>query len=186
MRTALPALGLRAVLVVAARRGRRLPAALALAGVLALVAGCAGTPFDGKLPSDLDRKITPREAATQPERVHDQPVMWGGSIVSVRNLPDRTEVAVLAYPLDDNGMPQVEEQADGRFIVRQRGFLDPAIYTSGRLLTVLGQLSGTIHGKVAAAPYTFPVVEAKDLHLWRSLRPSNTHFMLGIGLGFGL
>lgn len=104
--------------------------------------------------------------------VAEGPVHWGGEIVVVTNLRDRTLVEVLARPLADNGRPLAERNAQGRFLVEQAGFLEPREYAPGRLLEVHGRLEGFANGRVGDAPYRFPIVLAERLNLWA--RPAGT------------
>jgi outer membrane lipoprotein len=152
----------------------------------AALAGCASNPFADRMPPDLDRSITPQQAVKEAGPLHGKPVLWGGTIVTVHNLKDSTEVAVLAYPLDDSAFPKVSQQATGRFIIRVNRFIDPVDYAAGRLVSVLGHLDGVQDGKIGDAPYTFAVVQADDLHLWRPGESPSTHVLFGIGVGIGL
>lgn len=149
------------------------------------LAGCVTDPFAGKLPPDLDRSVAPDRAVSKANDLRNQAVLWGGEIVSVHNLKDTTEIAVLAYPLDSDSFPDVSKHTTGRFIVRYPGFLDPLDYGPGRLVTVLGRLDGVDKGKVGEAPYTFPVVKSSTLHLWSRHRSPRSNVMFGIGVGIG-
>ena len=154
-------------------------------GVLAL-SGCASNPFADQLPPDMDRSITPQQVISDPGTLRGQWVLWGGTIVTVHNLKDSTEIAVLAYPLEDSGYPKTSQQATGRFIIRYNGFLDPVDYAPGRAVSVLGHVDGVQQGKIGEAPYSFPVVQAKSLHLWRPGDAPSSHVLFGIGVGVGL
>ena len=149
-----------------------------------LLGGCASDPFSGHEPPDLDRKATPSQAITEPAKMKGRSVVWGGTIVAVHNLADTTEIAVLAYPLDDSNYPQTSKEASGRFIVQYHGFLDPLMYRLGRPLTVLGRVTGVRKGMVGQAPYQYPVVDGSMLHLWKN-PPGLMYprFTFGIGSG---
>jgi len=167
----------------------RLKTGYLLAGYLTAVlflTGCATNPFAGHLPPDLDRSITPQQVISGPETLHGQWVLWGGTIVTVHNLKDSTEVAVLAYPVEKSGYPKTSQQASGRFIIRYGGFLDPVDYAPGRAVSVLGRVDGVQQGKIGEAPYTFPVIQADYLHLWRPGDSPSSHVLFGIGVGVGL
>ena len=168
-----------------ARRGFPRYFAYVWYAALVVLAGCATDPFAGRLPPDLDRAVTPEKAASMADEVRGRAVLWGGVIVDVRNLKDTTEIAVLAYPLDDYSFPDSSKSPMGRFIVRYSGFLDPLDYAPGRLLTVLGQVDGVDKGKVGDAPYTFPVVKSSSLHLWNRNHSPQSNVMFGIGVGIG-
>lgn len=148
----------------------------------AALAACASGPrFDA---TSADRELTPVQAAAQPERA-PAGVLWGGMVIASRNLPDTTEIEVLAYPLDGQQRPQTSRDAQGRILIVHRGYLETADYAAGRLVTALGRFTGTREGRVGEAEYVFPVLEADELYLWpkESERDgSNVHFGIGIGI----
>lgn len=93
-------------------------------------------------------------------------VHWGGQIVAVNNLRDRTLIEVLALPLDSSGRPLLDAQSQGRFVVDRRGFLEPHEYAPNRLLEVRGQLNGFTSGQIGEAAYRYPVVTGDHMVLW--------------------
>lgn len=148
----------------------------------ALVSGCA-TPFDV---GTADRNLMPRDAAEHPERVQNREVAWGGMVVNGKNLTDSTQFEVVAYPLDDNNRPKPEAGPLGRFLIVHPGYLETTDYSPGRLVTVVGTVSGTRTGKVGEAQYVYPVAFATRLYLWppgtqHSSEPQ-IHFGIGIGI----
>jgi outer membrane lipoprotein len=58
------------------------------------------------------------------------------------------------------------DESEGRFLVHHSGYLDPAIYRSGRHLTVVGEVMGGKSLKIGEAEYRYPVLTSKFLHLW--------------------
>jgi outer membrane lipoprotein len=146
-----------------------------------LLSACAGGPtFDS---SGVDRALTPRGVAAAPQAAGKQ-VLWGGAIVRTSNLQDSTQVEVLAYPLDARERPQSERDPLGRFILEQRGYLEPGTYAEGRLLSVVGTVRGTRAGHVGEADYTFPVMDARQIHLWPKDKGGGVSFGVGVGTWF--
>ncbi|HEB57761.1 MAG TPA: hypothetical protein ENJ01_00880 [Gammaproteobacteria bacterium] len=156
---------------------------LPLLGLALGLAGCASAPefsLDG-----VDRALTPPRAIETDAR--DRRVFWGGTLIAAHNLQDVTHLEMVAYPLDGDGWPQLDAEPLGRFIIEQRGFLDPAKYASGRQLTVVGRLITPLHGRIGERDYTYPVVLPEQLHLWpvdweQRSRPQ-VRFSIGIGIG---
>ncbi len=111
-------------------------------------------------------------------------MVWGGEIIRVENLPARTRIEILAYPLDGNERPLLDEPSQGRFLVEQEGYLEAADYPSRRLVTVLGVLKRRVDGRVGDAPYRYPLLEAEQIHLWplrrRGLEWGGIHFGIGV------
>jgi outer membrane lipoprotein len=146
-----------------------------------LLVSCATTPdFDT---TQVDRSLTPQNVIAEPVVSRGKIVLWGGTILDTRNLKDTTQIEVLAYPLDSSHLPLQESKPLGRFIIQHRGYLEPASYARGRLLTILGSVSGNQRGKVGESAYTYPVISAQQLHLWSQNDVRNrTTFHFGIGI----
>lgn len=149
--------------------------------LISLLASCATAPdFDTK---KVDKTLTPKSVIAKPSDSRGKYALWGGAILDTHNLKDRTQIEVLAYPLDSSHRPMQNSQPLGRFIIMHKGFLEPTNYTQGRLLTVLGTVSKNLSGKVGKSKYTYPVINAQQLHIW-SLDDdqNNTSFHFGIGI----
>lgn len=151
--------------------------------VILLLSGCAQLPkFDT---SDVDKNLLPTQVGADIKAHRGKNVMWGGAILSGKNLKGSTRLEVLAYPLDSDGWPQRDQKPLGRFILSQQGYLETADYAKGRIITVVGTVSGVEKGKVGDSAYTFPVIQVRQLHLWdRSDRKTGTRFQFGVGVIF--
>jgi outer membrane lipoprotein len=113
-------------------------------------------------------------------------VVWGGMIVEIRNLTDSSQIEMLNYPLHSNGEPIRTAQPQGRFIIKVKGFLDPAQYASGRWLSALGTVLPSQAGKIGDVSYQYPVMQSQQLHLWSEYSDSNTKTRFHFGIGIGL
>ena len=146
--------------------------------VAVLFGGCASAP-------PADTGPTPNQVILSGEA--RDAVHWGGRIVAVKNLRERTLVEVLSFPLDGDGRPRADKAPQGRFIVEKTGFLEPHEYAAGRLVEVRGRLDGFTRGRVGEAAYRYPVVRGDQLVLWssdESRRWSRTpRINLGVGGG---
>ena len=149
-----------------------------------LLSACASSPpFDS---GGVDRSLTPAQVATNPQTAAGSSVQWGGVILRTTNLKDRTQIEVLAYPLNSDSRPQSDRSPQGRFIVEQAGYLEPASYAQGRLITAVGTVSGIQAEQVGKADYDHPVIFARQLYLWpvdSGGSRSNTWFGIGVGSG---
>ncbi len=154
--------------------------------LLVLLSGCAGTPnYDSY---GADGTLTPQNVSARPQQAAGKQVLWGGVIMKTLNLKDRTQIEVLAYPLDSDSRPRTGEIALGRFITEKEGFLEPTDYASNRRITVVGTLAGALPGQVGESDYNFPLVNAGQLTLWPESRGNvgdNVRFGVGIGVGGG-
>jgi outer membrane lipoprotein len=149
-----------------------------------LLSACAGSPSYDRY--GADGALTPQSVAARPQLATGKQVLWGGVILKTVNLEDRTQLEVLAYPLDSSERPKIDDVPLGRFILEQDGYLEPANYANQRQITVVGTVAGTLPGKVGDADYNFPLVTGKQHTLWPRYRGdsrSNIHFGIGVGSG---
>lgn len=158
---------------------------LLFAAVLLGITACASGPkFDT---SAVDKALVPTAVAADIDAARERTAMWGGVIVNSRNEENTSQVEVLAYPLDDSGRPRLDQSPLGRFLVQRAGYLETVDYAPGRLVTAIGPIAGVRSGKVGETRYTYPVVDARQFHLWprseAAARSSNPQFHFGIGIG---
>lgn len=106
------------------------------------------------------------EIARDPEKFTGKMVILGGEIIASRNLKEGTEIEILQKPLDRNGKPTEADISEGRFLILHPGYLDTAIYSRGRSITVAGIIKGKKTLPLGEIEYTYPVLEPKELHLW--------------------
>ncbi len=63
-------------------------------------------------------------------------VIWGGEIIRTVTAGEKSDIIVLETPLDHWEKPLSDVHSQGRFIVQDNRFLDPAVYAKGRKITV--------------------------------------------------
>jgi len=102
-------------------------------------------------------------------RSESQPVKvrWGGVIAKVSNQDDQSTIEIVAKPLNRSARPEDVDATGGRFLAVVPEFIDPVIYKQGREITVVGELSKSIEGKVGEMKYVYPVVVVSGHYLWK-------------------
>ncbi|EMQ2875871.1 Slp family lipoprotein [Vibrio navarrensis] len=93
-------------------------------------------------------------------------VRLGGVIAKVDNLSDKTRVELVNLPINKQGKPDIDQEPSGRFVVYLPGYLEPVVFSQGRLMTVVGQAGGEEQGKIGDYDYVFPVIQAYGHRLW--------------------
>lgn len=132
--------------------------------MLALLGGCATPgPFAD---AGYNPAVTPGMSVSTLKQHLGEQVLWGGVIVATRNLENSTQLEILAYPLTTGQRPNTKRSSAGRFLALRQGYLEPKDYAAGREVTVLGTLSDIQHGRIGEAEYTYPVIQARGVHLW--------------------
>lgn len=107
-----------------------------------------------------------------PSAYESNMVILGGIISETRNSAQGTEIEMVQTPLDRYGYFINRDFSEGRFIVRSSRMLDPLIYQEGRAVTVAGRLTGMKKKMLGDLEYSYPLVEAVELYLWKKERYS--------------
>lgn len=131
-----------------------------------VLAGCATLPRALRSPGVTSFTVSQAQHGLAPLGVK---VRWGGTIAGVRNGKTRTWIEIVEQPLAGDGRPWRTDHSEGRFLARFNGFLDPAIYTAGRKITVVGDIAHAETRPIGAYSYNFPVVKVTSFRLWRPL-----------------
>jgi len=156
-----------------------------IACLLMFIAACAPVISQTTM-SSVDKSISFAALQQRPDAYKGKVVVLGGQIITTTVKDNETWIEVLEKKLDSQQKPENTDQSGGRFLVKFQGFLDPAIYATGRYLTVAGQVEGKILRPINQTKYTFPLLTAKEHYLWK---PEDTgggpRFGIGIGGGVG-
>lgn len=157
-----------------------------LIALMVLGLGACATPPLAP-PDPLGPQVTPRAAAAAIEPPPTEQ-LWGGVIVGLQNRSDHTRIEVVSYPLRRQE-PLTERMTNGRFLLEVSGFLDPLDHRSGRRITARGPVSRTETGWIGEVKYLFPVMDAREYHLWPEGAPrerGSSAVRFGVGIGIGL
>jgi outer membrane lipoprotein len=106
------------------------------------------------------------QVKADPDSYKGQPITLSGEVLSARRLKDGTRIEVLQLPLTSQQPILDRTQSQGRFLAMQRDFLDPATIPPGTLVTVTGELAGSIQMALDETDYTYPMVEIQHLQVW--------------------
>jgi outer membrane lipoprotein len=129
------------------------------------LAGCA-SPIPDLIKQPPPDEIRVEEAQHQPDTFIGSQVRWGGNILQVENLEDRTLIEVLSRRLFTDGKPDANSSSQGRFLIALPGFVEPAGFPKDRLITVRGRFTELSMGKVGSYRYAYPLVEPDGYYLW--------------------
>lgn len=130
-----------------------------------ILAGCA-SDIPRPIREAPDGNVRLEQALKNPEQHRATTIRWGGIIATIENQRDETWIEIVEQPLGQSGQPQQTDQSAGRYLARVNGFLDPAIFSPKRLVTVAGTLDGNSMRTIGEHPYTYPVVRVEHIYLW--------------------
>ena len=146
-------------------------------------AGCS-PPFPKELLERVEKSVPFTALQKDPDKYARKLLMIGGIIVDTKNLKERTRIEVLQMTLDGEGRPELTDDTGGRFLVMTQQFLDGAVYHSGRLITVVGEVAAPQVLPLGEIEYHYPVITAKALHLWSPYVGPSFSFGIGVYHGF--
>ena len=161
--------------------------------VLVLITACSSQRvIPEALEPLVDRAVTFREVADAPDSYHGKIVVFGGEVLKAKRLKDGTQIELLQLPLDKGERPLLDrQQSQGRFLVIQQEFLDPATIVQGTKMTIVGELSKAKVEHLDDVEYRYPVLIVKHLHTWPAQSYDRGHaytyprFSIGVGGGSG-
>lgn len=138
---------------------------LLMVSLLAL-SGCVSAP------KALQGEFAPVEPgqAARDGRVGER-VRWGGRIVRVEPLADRSCFEVVGVRVGGDGRPMArDDRSTGRFLACRAGFYDPEVFLPGREVTISGAIEGYETRKVGDYDYRYPRLAADVVFLWPERR----------------
>jgi len=157
---------------------------LLLLTILSLI-GCAHV-VSQKMRELADKPPHPAELFKDPDAQKGRFVILGGSIAGSTNTQEGTYIEVVQKPLDSRGKPEYTDVSYGRFIIFYEGYLDTAIYSKGREITVAGEVIGKKVQPLGEVQYPFPLIKSTKLHLFEPGYYGTFGIPIYIGIGVGI
>jgi outer membrane lipoprotein len=117
--------------------------------------------------------------AKNPDPYKGKTVIYSGTILNAVNTSKGTELTIIQHPSMPGHRPETRDRSDGRFLALDSRFLDPALYSPGREITVAGIVEGKQTLPVGETSYDYPVLRVRELHLWKSRWPVGFYFSIG-------
>jgi outer membrane lipoprotein len=134
--------------------------------LLMVLSGCAHV-ISEETRKQIDPNIAFSDVKKNPDPFIGKKVLVGGKVVAVRNASGSGQMEVVQFDLDEVGFPMEVSRSAGRFIATSPDFIDPAIYRTGGLITLAGEVKGKKVGTIDGAEYTFPLIGIKEIFAWK-------------------
>ncbi len=140
------------------------------ASVLLVVSACGPMAREWRQPAD--RQVSYAAAALNPSAYTGSVVIWGGTVQKARPVPGGMELLIAQAPLSDRKRPDTQI-TEGDFLARSSQYVNPGAYQTGSIVTLVGEIIGEEKRDMGPTRYTYPVVEVKQLYVWKGkVRPS--------------
>lgn len=152
---------------------------LVLAFIVICLIGCAhvvSKEFREGAQKEIDTKALFRD----PEAYRGKAVILGGIIISSMNTDEGTYIEVLQRPLNHQGRPKDADESYGRFLVFSEEYIETAIYSRGKELTVAGQVMGKRVRPLGDIQYSYLLIKGMELHLFKPRYGPSFRFGIGI------
>ena len=101
-----------------------------------------------------------------PDAFKNKKVIWGGIVLSSKNLAEKTVIEVLQTPLDRSDRVTDKEKSLGRFLVESSVYMDTFLYKTGKEITVAGVIKGATIQKIGERDYIYPVIEPIQMRVF--------------------
>lgn len=144
---------------------------MGIAGIVLLallLTGCASVPDSIKGLSSMPQQDL-RRVLNAPQLYIGQESRFGGQVVTITNMKDKTRVEIVTHPLDSYAKPLRDSVSEGRIYADVQGFLEPADLNN-RWITVIGTIKGTEEGLINQARYVFVVLNVSGFQRWREIQ----------------
>ena len=135
-----------------------------LLGILLFTASCS--VISSQIRDEAMAPMPFNKLAANSNQYIGKTVILGGFILKTENKADETLISVLQTPLSSMEYPYNKDQSEGRFVVINKGFLDPEVYRPNRRITVAGTIVGTKTEQIGSCPYACLTLESKQIYLW--------------------
>lgn len=155
---------------------------LSMIAMLCLV-GCAPVISSQSL-NLVDHDISFANLRQDPDRYIGRHFFLAGEIAAIWNSNDGGEIEIIQFPADERGEVIDRDKPGGRFLAKSPDFIEPAVYRSGLLVTLVGKVIGKKTLPLDTIDYTYPVLAIDELYLWKPEGPRRSPaFNFGIGIG---
>ena len=146
--------------------------------ILIIFSGCAHV-ISKDIRILADKEIPALNYIREPDKYKGRIVILGGVIASSLNTVEGTYIEVIQKPLNYRGIPEDTDISYGRFLILYDGYLDTAIYSPGREITVAGEVLGKRIGRIGEMQYAYLLLKSKEIYLFK-YRPLPIRFEIGI------
>lgn len=143
---------------------------MAVLATMLLLSGCAHVMSEANLKL-VDQSIRYADLKANPEALVGKTVLVGGIIAGVESSGDVAMLEVAQLELFKNEVPNEESRSGGRFLAISTELIDPVIYRTGKLVTIIGEVKGKKILKIDGADYPYPLIAVKELRFFRPSEP---------------
>ena len=126
--------------------------------------------------SEQSRKLVNTDASFKaikesPENYIGKNVMLGGRIANIRNSGEGAQLEIVEFQLTSQHYPEDRSHSYGRFLATNSSYMEPLIFKSGMLITLVGEIKGEKIQRLDDMDYRYPVIALREWYLWPESGP---------------
>ena len=128
--------------------------------------GCVAHNISEQSLALVDRAVTFDMLQENPDAYRGKFVVFGGRIEAAEKQAAGIRLEIKQYALDRRELPDETTVSRGRFLTVVTGSLDLSRCRRGRLVSIAGVIAGKEVLPYNGSDYTYPLVNAKEVHLF--------------------
>lgn len=130
--------------------------------------GLSCSPLSKPAIDKVERTASLAMVAEAPDRFIGKHLLLGGTIIRLEKTADGTTLEILSWETTPWGEPLFISESGQRVLVKSTSVFDPELYQAGRLVTLIGIVTGSEAHIIRDNPYHYPVFALEEIHLWNS------------------
>jgi outer membrane lipoprotein len=151
---------------------------LAIIVIALSLISCAAPVFRKPVMDEATLNIPFSDLRSHPASYKGRLFIFGGAILRTRVSGKGSLIEAFYIPVDAKGRLTNLRPSQEWFLAlypKDKGLLDPEIYTGGREITIAGEFIRNRAGKIGKKRYTYPFFRIKEIHLWEKRAHWNTY-----------
>ena len=134
--------------------------------VLALVVftGCA-IGFSNKALKEINPDVKISDIFDDPYGVNGETILFGGTIMSITSYVGKTSMEIRQLELDPKFVPMLNSRSEGVIVAKFSTFLPQDVYRPGRLITIIGRVTGVEEQRFGPVSHNYPMVDVVEHQL---------------------
>lgn len=130
-----------------------------------MITGCT-TIISDQSRSSVNTDAPFKAVRENPDNYIGKNIMLGGRIVNVKNSSAGAQIEIVQFDLNSRSYPEDRFISYGRFLATDSNYMDPMVFKSGMLLTLVGEIKGKKTMRLDEMDYTYPTVSIREWYLW--------------------
>ncbi len=139
---------------------------IALLTILILITSGCVRPLSKDATFSVNWDVDYAQVKANPDAYLGKKLLLGGLIADNVTTKEGSLLIIVKYKLNRWDKPTEPDHDAGRLLAKSQKLLDPAIYETGRLVTLTGTLVGLQSRPLGETTYDYPAFDIGEIYLW--------------------